>query len=90
MGRDRLSIGKRGDSRALVASGSESCRARHVFGFVREIALSCFYQVLRVIYTTTSDREASGTVDARESRPKTRRNWKAQTRRDVGTGVGLR
>jgi len=28
VGRDRLSIGKRGDSRSLVASGSESCRAR--------------------------------------------------------------
>ena len=33
--------------------------------------------ILRVIYTTTSDLEASGTVDARESSPKTRRSWSA-------------
>ena len=32
---------------------------------------------LRVIYTTTSDLDTPGTVDQRESRPPTRRSWRA-------------
>jgi hypothetical protein len=48
--------------------------------------------ILRVTYTTTSDLDTPGTVDARKSRPKTRRSWKAanMARRRSGRRLAMK